>query len=281
MQKNHVYLKNNKFKKRRDYHKKILRNPFFFKDHKQATIWVNILLVLIILFGIYYFIQHTSFLQIKNIYIEGGGSITQNLVLEISQEQQKLNRLFIFTQDKIIFFNTDAFKKNLQQQILLESIKVHKDFKHRTIAISLAEKTSNYFLINQGQYFTLDNQGNIISIIESIPTTTLPIIEFWSYNLSIGSKFANQDYLSKLNYINQEWPKIKNNLTIRSFELIDDNLNKIIINTSDGYKIYLDTNTDLNRQIESLKDLLLRLENENIIVKEYIDLSINGWIYYK
>jgi cell division septal protein FtsQ len=277
-----IYLKKNKLKKRRDYHKKILRNPFFFKDNKQATLWVNSILILIILFGIYYFFQQTSFWQIKNIYIEGGGSITQNLTLEISQQQQLKKRFIIFTQDKIIFFRTDNFKKNLQQQILLESILVNKNIKNRTIEISLVERSSNYFLINQGQYFTLDHYGNLISIIENIPaTSTLPILDFKAYNLSIGSKIADIDYLNKLNYLYKEWSKITPNYQINSFELNENYQDKITINTTAGFKIYLSGTEDINKQIESLKNLFFRLNNDNVKVTEYIDISISGWIYYK
>lgn len=281
MYKNKLQFKKYKIKKRRDYHKKILHNPFFFKDNKKATIWVNSILFFIILFGIYYFLQHTTFWQIKNVYIEGGGSITQSLTLEILQEQQLKNRLFIFTQDKIIFFNSDNFKKNLQQQILLESITINKNFKNKTIEIILVERVSNFFLINQGQFFTLDNQGNLISIIDSIPTTTLPIIEFWNYNLSIGSKLADIDYLNKINFISQNWSKSIRDITINNFEFTDDYQDKITIKTNIGYKIYLAANSDLNKQLESLNILLTRLEKENSKVNEYIDLSIAGWIYYK
>lgn len=281
MQKNNIYVKKNRFNKKRDYHKKVLRNPFFLKDNKTATISVNLILFLLILFGIYYFIQHTSFWEIKNISVTGGGSITQNLALEIAQEQKFKRKYYIFTQDKIIFFNTNDYINNLQKQILLEKIKVDKNYKNRAINISLTERSSNYYLINQGQYFTLDNQGNIINIIENIPTSTLPILEFWAYNLSIGSKLADAEYLSKLNYIFNEWSQLDKKITIKSFEITENYKDKIIINTNNNFKIYLNSNTDPKEQLESLKNLILRLDKENIIVKEYIDMSINGWIYYK
>lgn len=281
MQKNNIYVKNSRFNKKRDYHKKVLRNPFFLKDNKTASVSVNLILFLLILFGIYYFTQHTTFWEIKNISVAGGGSIAQNLALEIAQEQKFKRKYYIFTQDKIIFFNTNDYINNLQKQILLEKIKVDKNYKNRTINISLTERSLSYYLINQGQYFTLDNQGNLINIIENIPTSTLPILEFWAYNLSIGSKLADVEYLSKLNYIFNEWPQLNGKILIKSFEITENYQDKIIINTNNNFKIYLNSNTDLKEQLESLKNLILRLDKENINVKEYIDMSINGWIYYK
>lgn len=281
MQPNNIYLKKNSFRKKRDYHKKILRNPFFLKDNKKATIWVNFILSFLIFFGIYYFIQHTSFWQIKNIYITGGNSITQSLALEIAQEQQLKKRFYIFTQDKIIFFNTTDYINNLQKQILLEKIAVDKNFKNKTINIAMIERSSNFYLINQGQYFTLDYQGNLISIIEAIPTSTLPVLEFWPFNLSIGSKLADIEYLNKLNYIFNEWPKLNSKISIKSFEIAENYQDKIIINTKDNIKIYLSNSIDIKEQLESLNNLFLRLEKEKITVKEYINMSIKGWIYYK
>lgn len=280
---NKVGFKKSKFKKSRDYHKKKLNNPFFLKDNKKATAWVNSILLFIVLFGTYYAMQHTNFWQIKNVYIEGGGEITKNLALEIFNNQQLKRRFLIFTQDKIIFFNIFEFKKELEQQILLESIKVNKNIKNKTIEITLIEKKSKFFLVNQGKFFSLDNQGNIISMIESIPTTTLPIIEFKTYNLSIGAKIANIDYLDKISFINQEWPKYVKNLNIKSFEFLNNSDDKIIINTDEntGYKIYLNSDLDLNNQLNILHNLLVKIEKENIKINEYIDLSIDSWIYYK
>ncbi len=281
MDKSKIYFKKNKFNKKRDYYKKNFYNPFFLKDHKKAAIWVNTILIALILFGVYYFFQFTTYWQIKKFFISGGGSITQNLVLEIAQQQQLNRKFLIFTQDKIIFFDTNSFKKSIQNQILLENIKINKNYTDKTIEINLVERVASFYLKNQGQFFTLDKSGNLINILESIPTSTFPILEFWPYNLTIGAKIADLDYLSKLIYLNENWSKTSSQTQIGSFEILENYQDKVIINTANNYKIKLNGQVDLDKQIETLHNLYLRLEKDNLVVTEYIDLSNPGWVYYK
>jgi len=270
--------------KRRDYHQKKLANPFFLKDKKKSVFWVNLILTFIIFFGIYYFIEHTSILQIQGIKLNGANSLTTNLVAEIAQIQQKNKRIFIFTQDKIIFFNIKELKKNISKQILFEKFEVKKDYRDRLLIINIQERISFFYLHNQGHFFTLDNQGNLINIIDKLPEPLdLPLIEFSTYNLSIGASLSEPVLLAKLNEIYNKWAHLIINNNIKSFELEENisNIDKIIINTQKGFKVYLNKNQDIAKQIETTRDLLTKLEQENIKISEYLDLSVAGWIYYK
>jgi cell division septal protein FtsQ len=270
------------FHKKRDYHFKNLHNPFFHKDRKKTIFYVNSLLILLILFGLYYFMQHIDVLQIKQIEVYGGSNLTKNLVIELAQQQEQKKSYYIFSQDKLIFFRKKEYEKNIKKQIALKNLKINKNYKTKTLSIELEEKDSLFYLINQGQLYTLDIDGNLISIINELPATpTLPILEYSERNLMIGSVLTDSQYLSELVQLKKIWITTIHNILISSFLLNNNYNNEIIIKTNKNFKIIFNRKFDIKNQINNLQNLFLRLEEENIEIKEYIDLSTEGWLYYK
>jgi|GEM_PF-2592550 len=270
------------FHKKRDYHFKNLHNPFFHKDKKRAIFYVNGLLILLILFGLYYFMQYMDIMQIKQIEVSGGSSLTKNLVIELAQQQEQKKRYYIFSQDKLIFFKKNEYEEILKKQIVLKNLKINKNFKTSTLFIQLEERDSLFYLINQGQFYTLDKDGNLISIINELPATpTIPILEYSERNLMIGSVLTDSQFLAELVQLKNIWITIIDNLIITSFLVNDKYSNEITIRTNKDFKVIFNRKSDIRNQINNLQNLLLRLEKENVQIKEYIDLSTEGWLYYK
>jgi cell division septal protein FtsQ len=269
-------------RKKRDYHFKNLHNPFFHKDKKKAIFYVNGLLILLILFGLYYFMQHMDVLQIKQIEVNGGSSLTKNLVIELAQQQEQKKRFYIFSQDKLIFFKKNEYEEILKKQIILKNLSIKKNYKDRTLAIQLEERDSLFYLINQGQFYTLDKDGNLISIINELPATpTIPILEYSERNLMIGSVLTDSIFLSELVNLRDIWLTNINNLSILSFIVTDKYNNEITIKANQGFKVIFSRKIDIKNQIINLQNLLVRIQKENIQIKEYIDMGTEGWLYYK
>jgi cell division septal protein FtsQ len=165
---------------------------------------------------------------------------------------------------------------------VLKDLKINKNFKTRTLSIKLEERDSLFYLINQGQFYTLDKDGNLISIINELPATpTIPILEYSERNLMIGSVLTDSQFLSELVQIKNIWITAIDNLLIASFIINDKYTNEITIKTDKDYKIIFNRKLDIKNQINNLQNLLIRLEKENIQIKEYIDLGTEGWLYYK
>jgi cell division septal protein FtsQ len=279
---NSTHSRKSLFHKKRDYHYKSLVNPFFHKDKKRAVVYVNGLLLILILFGLYYFTQHLNIFQIKNINVNGGSPITKNLVIELAQQQQLKKRFFIFSQDKLIFFKSNEYENTLNKQIVLKNLHINKDYIDKTLNISLEERDSLFYLTNQGQFFTLDKDGNLISIISELPATpTIPILEYSERNLMIGSQLADSNYLFSVIDIKELWSKYITGIEINRFLVNDKYTSQLIIITSQGYQIIFDRATDLKEQLNNLNNLLQRLSKEQVTINDYIDMSTNGWLYYK
>lgn len=266
-------------KARRDYHIKNLNNPFYFRADRGSIIRkVNLLLLVMIVFGLYYMAQFTNYFKLTDINVDGGGQITKNLIIELTQQQAQERRFILFTQDKLPFFNKHQLQQTIEQQVVLNDLKIDKDYRHG-LHISFTERQSEYYLMNQGQFFTLDAQGNLISVLSEIPaSSTLPVLSYQEKNLTIGMALTDSDYLAQIADLQQNWPI--EGFRISRFEITADYGKEIQFVTDKGFTVYLSRQYDLQTQLSNLQQLYQDSIADKKAV-EYIDLRLEGWIYYK
>lgn len=270
-----------KRRKKRDYYIKSLKNPFYFKTDKRGLMKkFNTLLILIIFVTAVYFIGYTNIFKIEFINVNGGASITRNLITELATEQQNQRRWFIFKQDQLMFFSTNKLKEKITEQIILDTLKIGKNWP-RSLDIEIKERYSEYYLLNQGQIFTLDGYGNIISVLEELPTTTtLPVLNFDERNLVIGEKIADLNYFGEIKNIYELWAELALEPWLAHITVETNYQEEIKLKTTAGFDILLSRQYDLAKQLQSYQ----RLYQEKLkdgLVNQYVDLRVEGWIYYK
>lgn len=268
-------------RKKRDYHVKSLKNPFYFKtDKRSLKKKFNSLLIAIILLALIYFVAFTNFFKIENINITGGANITRNLVYELAGEQQNERWGFLFKQNKLPFFKTNALVDRVREQIILETIIVEKDWRN-SININIVERFSDFYLLNQGQVFTLDSYGNLISILEVLPTTTtLPVLNYDSRNLVIGEQVTDRDFLDNLKALYNFWQEAKLLPEIQYIDINENYKKEFKVHTSRGFDVFLSREYDLSEQLESYKNLYISKIKDSVDIS-YVDLRVRSWIYYK
>ncbi len=275
-------ISNKKLKKRRrDYHKKSFINPFYFKiDKNSIKKKFNTLLIIIIFLALFFFIGYTNFFKINKIDVVGGEYVVNNLVKEISHKQLNKRRFLIFKQDKLIFYNTIRLKRLILEQVLLEELKIKKIW-HNKIQINIKERKSNSYFINQGQIFILDAFGRIISVIDKIPENIfMPILYSDERNYIIGEIVTNSDNLDLVRQIYIKWAPLGLDHDIKHVKLGENNDSELILTTDKGWVVYLSKNYNIDLQLENYKNLYNKKLKDEIDIN-YVDLRVDGWVYYK
>jgi len=268
------------YRQKRDYHSKSFRNPFFVRRDPKVLKWqFNILLALVIIGGFLYLFSYSDLYLITNIEITGGKDITRELLREMVYEQQGKRRFLIFSQGKLPFFEVRSLKKNINELLVFDSLTIEKDYRN-TLRITFSEKNSQAYLLNQGQIFSLDNDSRIISILDNMPaSTSLPIFTYNERNLIIGEVIGDQILVSDGYEVYQQWRELELEPPMTEIQLVTD-LNEFRIRTQYGWQVYLSREFTYAKQLISLKRLLQ--EHPELYDRlQYVDLRVDGWLYYK
>jgi len=71
------------------------------------------------------------------------------------------------------------------------------------------------------------------------------------------------------------------NIFINKFTIPDKFISDFSAFTSNGYELLFSTDSDVNKQLEVLEIFLAEKKDDPDFKPQYIDLRINGRVYYK
>lgn len=280
---------------RKDYFKKDFKNPFFHHKKSKKSFFI-LILILLILGGTLYFLNKSSYFQIKDIQIEGNETIPSPDLENIIFQQLTKKRFFIFSQSNIFFFSKSQAKKNILKKYLLEELKIKKKLP-KTLIINLKERKPAIIWVTGEKNYFIDFQGYIVREISLAQLKTQPQEEiqiFRSeinlgdspiiYDLSSSSVQIGQQIISQklINFVNQLTDLIKENITlgISHYQISSQTAKEINLITIQGPKVYFSQELSLENQINNLK-VLLDQKIPDPSKLEYIDLRFGERIFWK
>ena len=267
-------------RRKRDYFIKSSANPFFNKRKKYNLFKILNLILLIFIVGVTaWLFLFSNIFTINEVEVKGGRPINQAIVKEIIDNALKQKRWFIIPQNNIFFLNKKKLEVEIQKTLVLAELQIKKSGRNKII-ITIKEKPEVAYLFNQGKIFSVDQDGILVNTIETLSTTTDKMIIYYNNkNLSIGEQLSG-NVVQNLQQLYQDWRK--NNLPSIDYVLIDDAVDRYIqVQTKDGFKVYLSRQYDQNKQLTNLKKLIRTKLKDQIDKLDYIDLRVEGWIYYK
>jgi len=249
--------------------KLVTRQPKLFRSEKDqvVTIWPKVIAISIAVFAalviIFYLIFLAPWFKIKNIEIIG--SPTDGIRSEL--DSLKGHNIFLFSTSKIE-------KKIINENSNFSGVKIYRGIPD-TIRVSFDDRQPKIVWQSQGKNYLVDE--NAIAYKEvSLDGNKLPVVvDAGNLAVSLPSLIATNNFLDSIQSTNEELSKLKIHIinyevgeTTFQFSAVIDNNVKIIFNTL----------RPISDQIEAFKKVYDQHKND---IKQYIDLRVEGRVYYK
>jgi len=253
--------------------KNILKQPKIYSPPKEQKPFVFprylkiILVVLIGLAAIIYLIFFSTIFKINNFQIIGNIPEDSNKKIESARGQN----IFFYSSKEL---EDGLIKENPQ----FLNIKVSKGIPN-LLRVKIEERSPQIIWKTNGKVFLVDEGGIAFKEIPTEESYTLPkVTDNKNINMTIPSQVATSNFTI---FIKDLSSKVNNDqsygVSISSFQ-INETIFQVDAITDKGFKMIFDTTRPLSDQLDAFLKVYKDHKDE---IKEYIDLRVEGWVYYK
>lgn len=229
-----------------------------------------------IIFGIYA-VFYAPWLKITEININGLETIDPTKILGISESIK--NEKFIIDGlrpgTNIMFFGGDELKKRAKKEFpVIKELTVTKEYPHKiTINVTERHPVGTWCRPSDCRYF--DDSGTLWG--KALRSSGSLLLTVDDMRDSDRTEKIENEYLEPVKKINDGLASI--NIKLNRIEIPPGKIGDIKIYTVSGYYLLLNNSSDIPGQLKIL-GILLEQKGDNF-KPEYIDLRIDGRIYYK
>lgn len=270
---------------RRDFSKTNYQNPLKVKEQAKKSKFKKLLIIFILVVtisAVSYTLLFSPLFKIKTITITGTNKADWQSSIEdwIIEQQQETNLGFL-DQTNIFLFDTQELIQKISNNLDLEYINIQKKYP-QSLKIGLKQKTPSLIWQEGNKFYLIDNHGNAIKEIslDSLEFE-LPIVSFSTTTpITINQKIIDPAKIDFINQVSQVIKKQFKDFGIKNFIMPQTSDKQINIVTSEGWQIYLNTDLDLNAQINNL-ELLIEQKLKDRSNLQYIDLRLGDRLFYK
>jgi len=238
--------------------KKDILKPFLSNFKLFITIVGAIFFVWLLFFSNYF--------AIKDVFVEGN-----NLTMaeEISSYAPKGHNIF--------FLNIKSTKtRMLQEHAELKDVLIYKGLPN-AIKFVVLEEDPKIIWQTGSDRFLVSSQGKIAGKVTEGQFSDLPTV-FDKKNIPVspGEHLISPNFLAFVKNINDNFFD-KTGIKLTNFE-IDETTFDVNARTEAGFYVKFSSIRSSNKQLEDLKMVLAAHRQD---IREYVDLRIDGWGYYK
>lgn len=266
----HIFMNYKKNKKQK------YPNPFKKKIGNGKNRKIFIILFVILAVAGCYFLFFTELFNIKLIRVRGDYPVAPEQAVKLTNVF--LNQNIIFPKRFFFFFNTEAFAKEFENYYALDSIKIQKKFKTRSVDIFLNQRAPVGYLISRGLVFKIDKNGRIIEYVKTVVDKDkyFRIYDAENNLPPDGIEKEAMDFI--FNFYNYPLGEIFEPLYWQFFQ----DKNQLTLKTDKNYFIYFNYKANLESQLQTLNKFFQYIVTEENMSKiDYIDLRFDERIYYK
>lgn len=251
------------------------RSPSVFNDrqsnkrnrstHLPKWSW-KIILLLIFAAGIVYTLFFSSIFNVTDIFIEGNSLASTELIK--SKIPGNLNTLRL---------NEDEISKRILRELPeIKSVQIYRGIPN-AIKVVVLEREGKIIWQTNGQRFLVSIQGEASRQINDGEQFNLPVVND-SKNLVVipGQNLVSANFVA---FVTNIYDNFFNETNIKpTYFEIQDTTFDINLYTEAGFYVKFNSVRSSKKQLENLRLVLAQKRQD---VKEYIDLRIDGWAYYK
>ena len=270
-------------------------------DNVARKKWRHFFLKVLVVFAVFlglsvisiYFLFFSKFLQINEQNIEGLQTLTSGEIYPILDSIINKTAFGISSlklQKNMIFFNDELVRSKILSSFpVVEEVEIKKEYPHKIIVQIKERSAIGTWCFNKNDVPAVDSSTLLTTGCRYFDQNGV----LWGKALkSSGSLFLTiEDMRSSGSYLEVIEPSFQEalkqvvtglgrmNIVIRKISIPDDSINDLQVHTARGYRIIFNADSEVNKQIESLKIFLANQSQD--FKPEYIDARINGRIYYK
>lgn len=238
--------------------------------HFSKKAFYVILIVIIIIFLIYG-LFFSSFFKVKNIDLKGAnlvdGEKVKKVVMFALNEQ---NNIFLYNSADI----ADKIKENFP---LISEVQIQKGIPD-TIRILVIERKPVIVWQTGNFKYLVDKDG--LSYLEADANNSKDltvIIDSQNLPVKLSDKVASRNFIEFVRETTEKFTA-RSNLKIKELKINDTTFDLYAV-TNDGFAVIFDTTRSCENQLDDLRRVMVHLNGAK--PKEYIDLRVEGWAYYK
>lgn len=236
------------------------------KEYKIPKINLKVFIYLILIVVALYYVFISGKFAIKEVMIEGNKFVSSDKILPYVQKGSN-----------ILFFNS----KKLKEQILAENPQIQDVQIIRgipdAVKIVVLEHENKIIWQTGGSKYLVSTQGEVTKKIEEGDTFTYPLVND-SKNLpvNLGTSIVSPNFIAFIININDKFFEATN-IKPTYFEVPQTTFDLYLF-TEAGFYVKFNSMRSSGKQLENLKKVLVEKRPD---IKEYVDLRIDGWAYYK
>lgn len=253
--------------------KNILKQPKIYSPPKEQRPFVFprylkvIIAILISIIAVVYLLFFSTIFKINNFDIIGNVSEDSNKNIENARGQN----IFIYNSKEL----EDRLKKDNPQFL---NIKVSKGIPN-LLRIKIEERSPQIIWKTNDKVFLVDEEGIAFKEIPSEENYTLAqVTDNKNIAITIPSQVATSNFII---FIKDLLNKVNNDqsysVRIDSFQ-INETIFQVDAITDKGFKMIFDITRPLSDQLDAFLKVYKDHKDD---IKEYIDLRVEGWVYYK
>lgn len=228
---------------------------------KISKFFIIIIIFLILSGGLVYLFFYSPVFKIKKILVEG-------VPIE--------NQIFDQLKDKnILLVSSESIKTELNQKYPeLNIIDVSRGLPD-TLKIKLKERSAEILWQSQGRNYLVDSSGVVYK--EGIIENNLPKVQDnKDLAITLDKQVVTENFIKFITSLNSNFNQ-STSILIDHYE-INETIFQVDAVTNLGWKVLFDTTRSSQYQ---LNDLARFLKDHQSEVKEYVDVRIEGKVYYK
>lgn len=243
-------------------------NKSSFRFNKNIFFLILIMAAIILAF---YGLFFSSFFRVKNIDLKGTNLVDGEKVKKVAMfALNEEPNIFLYDSNNI----EDTIKENFP---LIAEVEIQKGIPD-TLRIIIIERKPVIVWQSNNQKYLVDKDG--LSYLEADANNSkgLPIIiDSQNIPTKLSAKVASRNFLD---FVREIIEKItpRTNLKIKELRIEETTFGLTVV-TNEGYSIFLDTTRSAEIELDDLRRTLAYLNGNK--PKEYIDLRVEGWAYYK
>ncbi len=225
---------------------------------------------------VFYFILASSFFRIQKIEVAGNQTVAESTikaqVIEIIGGSPISQNIFFASLQNI----DNQLKKNNYQ---IANTKIDRIYPNK-LKVTITEQKPSL----------LWKSGNVISVFssnghaysgepsEELKSSLPTVVDTSNLPVKTGEVALAESFVSFVEQLHSKLPE--NGVKVVEYQ-VQETTTELFILTQQGYKIRFDTTRPLSEQLTDLVTVLDDLKKQNKAPKEYIDLRINGRVFYK
>ena len=227
---------------------------------------IKLVVALIAVVFLVVFFLTSDYFRVKDVIVEG------NVLISADEIRAKIP-----TGKNIFLTNTNDIEKNILSTMTeIKDIRVIRGIPNAYKVIVL-ERNPVMIWQTAGKNYLLSDQGEIIKEVPIDQYTNLITVAD-KHNLSVSNaeQIVSPNFVAFVLNLNDQFFNAVN-IRVLKYEIQDTTFDMYVY-TDAGFFVKFDTTRSSLSQLENLKIILAQKRAD---IKEYIDLRIDGWVYYK